>query len=727
MSTDFESILHRLESDAAFSPAELDAISAQIAPALSVSGTSEASDAMWALVIQRRHTPSLLPLARNMQARGDDWAAYVLCAIAFARGLRTPELRDVLNASIAQLRTKFASATALVADPECEAKAKSLTVTSPEGTMTVEATVHAALALYTKGEYARADAACAAVLAALPVYPDALAVAAVTLKALRRYPQAVEANLRAIWLAPVSPVAMSNLSSMMIALQRGPDAQRFAELALAVDNKRPEAWVNLAGALGETPGRAEAAARAAIKLLPANASAHLNLGNALKQQGRLDEAVACYREVIKLKPADQLAYQNILVTIQYSDAYSPADVAAEHFRFAERFEAPVRPAKPVFANDRDPERPLRVGFVSGDFRDHACSYFVEPLWAHLDKANFPLTAYSTKFGADDAVGTRLRSHTALWRDVSTLPDAETADAIRNDRIDILFDIAGHTAGNRLMAFAREAAPVQVTWLGNPNTTGLKSMGWRLSDPLTDPPGSEKLYSEKLYRLPDIFCVYRPMIRHPERRNSEAYATLPTPALRNGYVTYGTCNNLAKLSTTALRVWGRILARVPTARLLIEAKDVEHPQLRKAFLKKAADAGIPVQRLDLVGRDYSKQYLRYHEIDVALDPFPANGGTTTCDVLWMGTPMVTMPGDAFFARMGFSLSTAAGLTDLIAQDEAHYVELAVGLAGSVSALNRRRLDQRAIVEASALMDEARYARNVEKALRDMWRDWVGRKG
>jgi protein O-GlcNAc transferase len=192
------------------------------------------------------------------------------------------------------------------------------------------------------------------------------------------------------------------------------------------------------------------------------------------------------------------------------------------------------------------------------------------------------------------------------------------------------------------------------------------------------------------------------------------------------VTYGTCNNLAKLSTTALRVWGRILARVPTARLLIEAKDVEHPQLRKAFLKRAADAGIPVQRLDLVGRDYSKQYLRYHEIDVALDPFPANGGTTTCDVLWMGVPMVTMPGDAFFARMGFSLSTAAGLTDLIAKDEAHYVELAVGLAGSVSALNRRRLGQRAIVEASALMDEARYASNVEKALRDMWRDWGAKK-
>jgi len=725
MAIDFEPILHRLESDAAFSTAELDGILHQAVPSLAATDASDASDVVWALVVQRRHTPALLPLAKDMLRRGDDWSAYVLSAIAFSRGLRTVALRDTLNRAIANLRAKFPGPTALAPDPDCEAKAKTTNIVSPEGALSVEATVVAALNRYTAGNYAAAEAACRAALGAIPALPDALAVLAVTLKGLRRYPEAIDANLRAIWLAPVNPVAMSNLSSMMIALQRGQEAQRFAELALAVDKNRPEAWINLAGALGETPGRAEAAARAALKLRSDNASAHLNLGNALKQQGRLDEAVACYREVIKLKPDDMLAYQNILVTIQYSDAYSPADVANEHFEFAKRFEAPLRPKKPAFANDRDPGRPLRVGFVSGDFRDHACSYFVEPLWAHLDKAQFPLHAYSTKYGADDAVAERLRANTALWRNIASLSDAETADAIRADKIDILVDIAGHTAGNRLMAFAREAAPVQITWLGNPNTTGLKSMGWRLSDALTDPPGAEKLYSEKLYRLPDIFCVYRPMIRRPEQRHSDAYKPLPTPAIRNGYVTYGTCNNLAKLSSTALRVWGRILARVPTARLLIEAKDVEHPKLRKAFLAKASAAGIPVERLDLVGRDYSKQYLRYHEIDIALDPFPANGGTTTCDVLWMGVPMVAMPGDAFFARMGFSLSTAAGLADLLAKDEAHYADIAVELAGSIAALNRRRLGQRAIVEASALMDEQRYARNVERAFRDMWHDWLER--
>ena len=725
MAIDFEPILHRLESDAAFSADELETILGQAVPGLAETGHSDASDVIWALVVQRRYTPALLPLAKDMLRRGDDWSAYVLCAIAFSRGSRAVELRDTLNAAIANLRTKFAGPTALAPDPDCDAKAKKLTVASPDGTRSVEATVLAALERYNAGDHAGAEARCRAALGAIPALPDALAVLAVALKGLRRYSEAIEANLRAIWLAPVNPVAMSNLSSMMIALQRGQEAQRFAELALAVDSNRPEAWINLAGALGETPGRAEAAARAALKLRPDNASAHLNLGNALKQQGRLDEAVACYREVIKLKPDDMLAFQNILVTIQYSDAYSPADVAREHFAFAKKFEAPLRPKKPVFANDRDPNRPLRVGFVSGDFRDHACSYFVEPLWAHLDKTQFPLHAYSTKFGADDAVGERLRAHTALWRNIASLPDAETADTIRADKIDILVDIAGHTAGNRLMAFAREAAPVQVTWLGNPNTTGLKSMGWRLSDPLTDPPGAEKLYSEKLYRLPDIFCVYRPMVRRPELRTAEAYKPLPTPAIRNGYVTYGTCNNLAKLSATALRVWGRILSRVPTARLLIEAKDADHPKLKKAFLAKAEAAGIPLARLDLVGRDYSKQYLRYHDIDVALDPFPANGGTTTCDVLWMGIPMVAMPGDAFFARMGYSLSTAAGLTDLLAKDEAHYADIAVGLAGSIAALNRRRLGQRAIVEASALMDEKRYARNVEIAFRDMWRDWLKR--
>lgn len=300
---------------------------------------------------------------------------------------------------------------------------------------------------------------------------------------------------------------------------------------------------------------------------------------------------------------------------------------------------------------------------------------------------------------------------------------EQAAIIQEAEIDILIDLSGHTGGNALPIMARKPAPVQAFTIGYPGTTGLTAIDWWFSDGITDPPGAEALYTEQLYRLPTRWICYRPHSRNPLWRYQPAYQVRPTPALSNGFVTFGSCNNLGKLTDDVLALWGRILATVPNSRLLIEGKNLGQPEFSASYRARCERLGIDVSRLDLVPLDHSKQYLVYHRIDIALDPFPLVGGTTSNDVIWMGVPLITMNGDALKSRMGVGMLAHMGRHDWIARNPDEYVAIASRLASDVDALNRIRLGLRDEVEASTVMREDVYTQEVGNALRFMWMLWL----
>ncbi|MDT8428114.1 MAG: tetratricopeptide repeat protein [Pseudomonadales bacterium] len=527
-----------------------------------------------------------------------------------------------------------------------------------------------------------------------------------------------------LWHWPASARLLAAYADIQCQIGNARSALVMAHLATFFEPGLYTAWSCLGRTLHESGNRldsAENAFRRALALRPGEWAIMNNLNSVLQRKGKLAESIPLYQEILRLKGDNPMVWNNYLLALQYASGFSAEEVAVEHLNFGKQFEPPYRLQWGNYHNDRNPDRPLRIGFVSPDFRNHAVSYFVEPLWAELPADEFQIVGYYSLMD-EDTVTQRMKGYCTLWRNVAAMDDDKLAAQIRQDEIDILVDLTGHTGRNRLLVFARKPAPVQVTWLGHPNTTGLQAIDWRLTDAIGDPPGVEHRYTEKLWRLPEVFVVYRPVIRVPAMRDSEQYAVQPTPALQNGFVTFGCCNNLAKLTPPVLALWCRLLQELPTAKLLIESPGLQQAPFRAELIERFTSLGVPAEQIIAVGRDHSKQYLRYNEIDIALDPFPCNGGTTTCDLLWMGLPIVTLPGDGFMSRMGATLVTAAGHPEWIAVDEEDYLAKARALASDIDALNRHRLQARAEIQHSPLMDEPRFARHVATALRSMWRQW-----
>jgi len=292
-----------------------------------------------------------------------------------------------------------------------------------------------------------------------------------------------------------------------------------------------------------------------------------------------------------------------------------------------------------------------------------------------------------------------------------LDDNALHQLISNDGVDVLIDPSGHTSGNRLPVFGMRSAPLQMTWLGHPNTTGLSQMDWRVTDSICDPVGSEALYSEQLYRMPlGNFCVYRPLVARPHLVDAKEFLPQAPPCTRKKFVTFGSCNNLAKLSDDVIETWSKILLSVPGSKLLIEAPGLSQREFREYLVRRFELAGIKEESLDLRERDTDKQYLIYNEIDIALDPFPCSGGTTSFDLLWMGLPLVTLSGDAFVGRMGEMLLHQLNSTEWIAKDIAEYIQIAMSLAEDRTQLAEIRRSQREKMSASPLMDEVGFARD-----------------
>jgi predicted O-linked N-acetylglucosamine transferase (SPINDLY family) len=428
------------------------------------------------------------------------------------------------------------------------------------------------------------------------------------------------------------------------------------------------------------------------------------------EQGRVDEAIATAREAIALQPANASAHSDLLRMLNYADMQDPAAVAREHRDWAQRHERPLADAAPPHANVRDPARRLRIGYVSPYFRKHAVTFFLEPVIEHHDRNRFEIILYAD-VAQPDEYSARLRAHGAAWRSTVGASDAGVAAMIRADAVDILVDLSGHTPGNRLLAFARKSAPVQVTWNGYPNTTGMTGMDYRITDAACDPPGATAhLHSEKLVRLPGVYMAWRP----PE----DAPDVGPPPALAAGHVTFGSFNSCYKITPRLIAVWSRILERVPHSRLMlltIGAGAAER-RIRSLFARH----GIGAPRMDIRPRVTHENFLAIHnEVDIALDAFPYHGTTTTCFSLWMGLPVVTLAGATHVSRVGASLLNHAGLRELVASTDDEYVDFAAKLAHDLPRLAALRAKLRGMLLDSPLTDGAGYARNLERAYREMW--------
>ncbi|MGO9809862.1 MAG: tetratricopeptide repeat protein [Isosphaeraceae bacterium] len=455
--------------------------------------------------------------------------------------------------------------------------------------------------------------------------------------------------------------------------------------------------------------------RRALELKPDYVEAHNNLGTAMKDQGKLDEAVACYRRALELKQDSVIAHSNLLITLQYRTGVTLAALAEAHAEYDRQHAAPLLAAIPQHAKVRDCRGRPRLGFVSPDLRRHPVGYFLIRVLENFDQDQLEAICYSDLIVKDDLTQ-RFQAAATEWRDVFGMSDERLAEQIRADRIDILFDLAGHTGYNRLPVFARKPAPIQVSWIGYEGTTGLAAMDYLLADHLMIPEGSERHYRESVLRMPDGYLCYDP----PET----APLVGPLPSLKNGFATFGSFNNLAKITPEVVSVWAEILRGVPTARLVMKYRGLGDQTVRERYLDLFAAHGVDSQRLDLLPWSSYADYLAtYHQVDVTLDPFPFSGSTITCESLWMGVPVVTCPGETFASRHSLSHLSNVGLTETIAQDLDEYTELAVSLAGDLPRLAVLRAGLRERMAASPLCDGKRFGANLAPMLHDTWKQRI----
>ncbi|MGD0389609.1 MAG: tetratricopeptide repeat protein [Tepidisphaeraceae bacterium] len=579
--------------------------------------------------------------------------------------------------------------------------------------LTIQQAFDLALQHHKAGRLREAELRYRQILAQQPEHSDAMHLLGVIAHQVGRNDVAVDLIRRAIALNPNLPEAHNNLGVALYEAGQLEEAIAACRQAIAFRPSYAEAHNNLGIALYEAGQLEEAIAtyRQALRLKPDYAEAHNNLGNALKDIGQLDEAIAAYRRAIRIKRDDAVVYSNLVLALHYHPGYDGRMIHEELGRWNQQYAEPLKKFIQPHTNNRDPDRRLRIGYVSADFRDHTVGQNLLPLLREHDHRQMEILCYSNVVRAD-AITDQLRGYADVWRNIVGLSDSQAVDLIRQDRIDILVDLSLHTAKKGLMVFAHKPAPVQVTYLGYCGSTGMNAMDYRLSDPYLDPSDSDlSLYSERTIRLPETYWCYSVAGPTPDPS--------PPPAAA-GYITFGCLNNFAKVSPPALDLWAEILRGLPWSRLIVHSPPGAHLD---AVRERFAGMGISPDRLEFVGKQPWPQYVRtYGRIDIALDPFPWGGGITTCDALWMGVPVVSLVGRTAVGRGGASILANVGVPELIAQTPEQYVRIAAALARDLPRLAELRRTLRAKMQASPLMDAPRFARNVEAAYRQMWRNW-----
>jgi protein O-GlcNAc transferase len=568
-----------------------------------------------------------------------------------------------------------------------------------------------ALECHRTGRLAEAERGYRAILQSEPQHADSLHMLGVIALQTRNLASALELVQRAAALRPDAAPCRNTLGQILERHGRDDEAAACYEAAIELDPGYAEVYNNL-GYLRARQDRltdAETLYRKAIALDPGYAEPHTNRGNLLKDLGELDAAIACYRRAVELRPDLSALHSNLLLTLHYHPGCSSGDLLREHRAWARRHVAPLAAARRPHENAREPDRRLRIGYVSPDFREHPVARFVLPLFQEHDRGQVEVFTYSD-VTRPDPVTRLLRDRVDQWRDVSTLRDEQLADLVRADEIDILVDLAAHSGRNRLLTFARKPAPVQVTYLAYCSTTGVDAIDYRLTDRFLDPPAEPGQYTETSIRLSRCYWCY----------SGPPLGGRPTTERGTGPPTFGCLNNFAKVSDATLALWMRLLRSVPEARLLVYARTEGH---RDRVRRALRGAGVEQSRAAFVGRQSLADYLQtYREIDVALDPYPYGGGTTSCDALWMGVPVVSLAGRTAVSRAGSTLLSNLGLERLVARSAAQYVEIAAALIRDESGLAQLRHGLRERLESSPIMDAPQFARDFEAALRTVWRAW-----
>lgn len=554
-------------------------------------------------------------------------------------------------------------------------------------------------------------------LAINPVNPRALNGFGMACRNLGRADEAIPALQRAVELQPAYAEAWNNLGNALRSVGAVDESIEAHQRAIALAPGLAQPHNELGVTLTQLMRLEEAAVEyeAAIRLNPGLAAAHANLGACCVLQGNLDKATACLREALRLDPDLDVAHSNYLFTLHYRH-----DIEAdETFRVARdyhaRFAAPLAAGWREHTNVRDPQRRLRIGYLSADLRQHPLGFFLEPVLECHDRANFEIACYSGVV-RPDAVTERLRAKSDRWVDALAFNDDALADKIRADGIDILVDLSGHTSGHRLLAMARKPAPIQATWMGYLDGTGLDAIDYLITDELTAPAVEEGGgFVETLWRLPEVYQCYRPP--------SYAPPISPAPCATQGFVTFGCLNNLAKINEDVVAVWSKILLSTPGSRLLLKTNNLNDAVAVTQTRERFAAQGVAPDRLLLEGGAPHPEFLgAYGRVDIALDPFPYSGGLSTCEALWMGAPVVKLLDRRFLSRFGASFIAITGLGELLAETQDDYVRIAAQLAADPARLLALREGLRERMAQSTLCRGDVFTPQLEAAYRTWWQRW-----
>lgn len=577
-------------------------------------------------------------------------------------------------------------------------------------------------ALHDLGQLVAAAASHRRALEIVPDFAEAHRNLGAVLRDLGQFDDAVASYRYALELKPNLAAAHDDLGTVLREHQQLDAAVASHRRALEIDPEFVRAHSNLGIALHKLGqiDAAQASFRRALEIEPDFAPAYNNLGGTLQDLWQVDDAVAMFRRALEIKPDSTSAFSTVLCMEHYLPDHSAASLPVEARQFGALAERKASP-RTVWRNTREEDRCLHIGLVSPDLRTHPVGYFVESVLAAL-KSNatgrLKITAYPTNLVRTDAITERIKAFCHAWHSAVGIPDASLARQIHDDGIDILIDLSGHTAHNRLPLFAWKPAPVQVSWLGYFATTGLAAMDYLIADPWTLLAAEESQFTEKIWRLPETRLCFTP----PD----EDVPVSPLPALANGHVTFGCFNNLTKVNDAVVALWARVLTAVPGSRLFLKTKQLDEARIRQRVTDCFATNGIEPARLILEGFSPRAEYLdSYRRVDIALDPFPFPGGTTSVESLWMGVPVLTLAGASFLSRQGIGLLMNAGLPDWIAADADDYVARAMSHTSDLQRLASLRSGLRQQVLDSPLFDAPRFAGHFEAALRGMWRAWCSK--
>ncbi len=607
---------------------------------------------------------------------------------------------------------------------------------------TIQEVLGTAIAHHRRGEIAEAEALYKFILARQPRNPDALHLLGMAAHQGGRHMEALSLIQQAIASNGSAAEYHDHLGVILIALGRYEEAINTLRHTLSMDQRRAGTWIALGRAQMSLNrvARALDSFKAALELEPDNVDALSNVGVCYYELERLEEAkekfqvalqrnpevaaiwnnmgaiqieqgdadasVEAYEEAIRRDPTYSQAYSNRLMNEQYRVTVTPEKLLELSRDWDERYSP--KPTPVLTARPRNPGEPIRVGFVSPDLCRAPVGYFVCGLLRNLDRREFTTLVYSTTPRLDD-LSADIKKHVNLWRDVRMLSDERLLMSIRADSVDVLFDLAGHTKGNRLRVFARRAAPIQVTWAGYVGTTGVGAMDYILADRLQIPESDERFYTERVIRMPNDYVCYEPPPYSP--------VVGPLPAERNGYVTFGGFHNVGKAGALSVSTWARVLHAVPDSRLILVYKKLNDPVVAARLRRRFTEAGIPEERVVIEGSTPHWLLLnRYNDIDIGLDSRPYSGGLTTLEAMWMGVPVVTTPGRTFAGRHSLTHLTNAGLAEMVAPDEDGYVRLAAELAADRKRLAEIRRSLRPRLVDSPIMDPRRFARDFSEMLR-----------